>query len=370
MPKKSFKPYSQGQGCLFPMYLEDKIPQDSPVRLINQIIDNLDISKVIDTYRGGGTSSYHPRMMLKIVVWGYLNNIYSCRKIEDATRDRFTFAWLSGMQEPDHNTINTFRSTHLKETVNDIFTQIVLMLVEMGYLSLDVIYVDGTKLESRANKYTFVWKKSVEKNRVKLESKIAKVLELIDEGIARDNQPDGEPPTPLHSEELKQRIAQINREKLSRGEKKEVKVLENKYLPKLEEYEKKLDILAGRGSYSKTDRDATFMRMKDDRMRNGQLKPAYNVQIGTENQFITHYDFYPNPTGYLTFIPFNHGFNERYSKLPGKEVADSGYGSEENYEFLQNNDIEPFVKYPMFHKEQKKIIQEQRLYCSKFVLQC
>jgi transposase len=336
------------------MNLGDKIPQDAPVRLVSQIVDKLDISKVIDTYKGGGTSSYHPRMMLKIVIWGYLNNIYSCRKIENANGDRITFMWLSGMQTPDHNTINTFRSSHLKKTVSEIFTQVVLLLVEMGYLSLDVIYVDGTKLESRANKYTFVWRKSVEKNKAKLEAKISKVLELIDEGIAQDNQPDDEPPTPLNSEELKKRIDQINREKLSKEAKKEVKTLENKYLPKLEEYEQKLEILGERGSYSKTDPDATFMRMKDDHMMNGQLKPAYNVQIGTENQFFTHIDFFPNPTDYLTFIPFNNGFKARYAKMPEKEVADSGYGSEENYEFMQNNGIECFVKYPMFHKEQKK----------------
>jgi len=96
------------------------------------------------------------------------------------------------------------------------------------------------------------------------------------------------------------------------------------------------------------------MRMKDDHMKNGQLKPAYNLQIGTENQFFTHFNFFPNPTDYLTFIPFNNGFKERYQKMPKKEVADAGYGSEENYEFMQNNDIEPFVKYPLFHAEQKK----------------
>jgi hypothetical protein len=93
--------------------------------------------------------------------------------------------------------------------------------------------------------------------------------------------------------------------------------------------------------------------MKDDHMKNGQLKPACNVQTGTENQFYTHFDFYPNPTDYLTFIPFNKGFNERYNKMPKKEVADAGYGSEENYEFMQNNEIEVYVKYPLFHSEQK-----------------
>ena len=304
MAKPIFKSYNQGQISLFPASLDEKIPQDSPVRTINQIVDNLDITNVFDTYKGGGTSAYHPRMMLKVILYSYLNNIYSCRKIEQALLDRVSFMWLASNQTPDHNTINRFRSSHLKNTIHQIFTQVVVMLVDMGYLSLDVIYVDGTKLESRANRYTFVWRKSVEKNKAKLEAKIRKVLEMVEEGIAQDNQPDDEPPTPINSEELKKRIAQINQENRSKEEKKSIKTLEDKYLPKLEEYEKHLKTLGSRNSYSKTDPDATFMRMKEDHMMNGQLKPAYNVQIGTENQFFTHYDFYPNPTDTLTFIPF------------------------------------------------------------------
>ena len=200
--------------------------------------------------------------------------------------------WLSGNQIPDHNTINRFRSANLKKPIHDIFTQVVQMLVEMGYLSLDVVDMDGTKLESRANKYTFVWCKSVEKNKLKLEAKIRKVLEQVEEGIAQDNQPDDEPPTPINSEELKLRIAALNRENLNKQDREAIKTLENKHLPKLQEYEKHLDILGNRNSYSKTDQDATFMRMKEDHMRNGQLKPAYNVQIATEKQFFTHYDFF------------------------------------------------------------------------------
>jgi hypothetical protein len=112
--------------------------------------------------------------------------------------------------------------------------------------------------------------------------------------------------------------------------------------------------MGNRNSYSKTDPSATFMRLKDDHMKNGQLKPAYNLQIGTENQFFTHFDFFSNRNDFFTLIPFNNGFKERYNKMPKKEVTDSGYGSEENYESLQGNEIEAFVRYPLFHAEQKK----------------
>jgi transposase len=140
MQRPIFKPYNQGLDCLFPMRPDEKIPAGSPARLINQIVDNLGISRVIDTYKGGGTTSYHPRMMLKVVLYAYLNNIYSCRKIAGNIRENIYYMWLSGMQEPDFHTVNTFRSSHLKDTINEIFTQVVLLLVDMGYLTLNTIW--------------------------------------------------------------------------------------------------------------------------------------------------------------------------------------------------------------------------------------
>lgn len=354
MSKPVFKSNFQGQISLFPARLDQNIAEDSPVRLIDQIVDKLDITKIERTYFGGGTSAYHPRMMLKVLFYAYMNNIYSCRKIGKQLLENIHYMWLSGNQTPDFRTINNFRSLHLKGTINQLFTQGVLMLVEMGYISLQTVYIDGTKMESRANRYTFVWRKTVEKNKAKLEEKIRKILEMIDEGIAQDNLPDDEPPTPIDAGELKKRIAQINRENLSKQEKKAVKTLEEKHLPKLQEYENHLEVLGERNSYSKTDKSATFMRMKDDHMQNGQLKPAYNLQIGTENQFLTHFDFFANPTDTLTMVPFFEGWKQRYEETPNTAVADAGYGSEENYGFMEDNDIEAYVKYNYFHAEQKK----------------
>jgi transposase len=358
MKKPVFKSNFQDQISLFPARLDQNISKDSPVRLIDQIVDKLEITKIERTYLGGGTSAYHPRMMLKVLFYAYMNNIYSCRKIGKQLLENVHYMWLSGNQTPDFRTINNFRSLHLKDTINQLFTQVVLMLVEMGYISLQTVYIDGTKMESRANRYTFVWRKTVEKNKAKLEGKIRKILEMIDEGIAQDNLPDDEPPTPIDADELKKRIAQINRENLSKEEKKAVKTLEEKHLPKLQEYENHLEVLGERNSYSKTDKSATFMRMKDDHMQNGQLKPAYNLQIGTENQFLTHFDFFANPTDTLTMVLFFEGWQQRYGCTPQTAVADAGYGSEENYEFMEDNEIEAFVKYNYFHAEQKKKFRE------------
>jgi len=147
MPKVVFKDYNQGLVCMFPMSLDEKISSNAPIRLVSQVVDNLDISRIINTYKGGGTSAYSPRMLLKLVVFFYLNNVFSCRKIEKQNLENIHYMWLSGMQTPDHNTINSFRSDRLKPFIN----QVVLLLVEMGYLSLDVVYVDGTKIESYAN---------------------------------------------------------------------------------------------------------------------------------------------------------------------------------------------------------------------------
>jgi hypothetical protein len=180
--------------------------------------------------------------------------------------------WLSGGRTPDHNTINRFRSSRLKDSIRDIFTQVVRLLVEMGHLSLETVYPDGTKIESRANRYTFVWRKSVEKHKAKLEEKIRRILEQVEEGIAQDSLPDDEPPTPVNAAEFKKRIAELNRENRRKAEEKAVKELENKHLPKFKEYEKHLETMGNRNSYSKTDPATTFMRRKDDQLQNGQLK--------------------------------------------------------------------------------------------------
>jgi hypothetical protein len=254
----------------------------------------------------------------------------------------------------------------LKDTVNELFMQVAVLLVETGYLTPDAACIDGTKMESRASRYTFVRRKTVEKNKAKPEEKIRKVLEYIEEGIMQDSQPDDAPPRPVNTGELQKRIAGINAStasvKRSREEekafKKAVGTLEEKQLPKLEACEKQLATPGARNSYSKTGSAATFMRLKDGHMRNGQLKPACNLQTGTENQFISHFDFFPNPTDYLTFQPFVNGFKERFKahfdQVLKKAVAGSGYGSEANCVFMRNSDIEAFVKFPCFHKEQQK----------------
>jgi transposase len=212
MAKIQFKSYNQGESVLFPQDLGERIPENHPARLLSRIVDSLDLSELLKTYKEGGTTPYHPHMLLKVVFYAYMNNIYSCRKIERSLEYDIRYMWLSGRQYPSFSTINRFRSDHMKDCVNHLFVQVVWMLVDLGQVSLDVQYIDGTKIESVANKYTFVWRKSTEKNKVKLEQKIRNILSQIDEGIAQDSIPvDNESMSEaIDSERLQQLIDDIN----------------------------------------------------------------------------------------------------------------------------------------------------------------
>lgn len=363
MSKVHYRSYNPNQIILFPQRIDEDIAENDPVRIISAIIENLDLSKFHKLYHGIGRCAYHPRMMLKVIVYAYMNNIYSCRKIERLLHRDIHFIWLSGHEKPDFITINRFRN-RVKDEINDIFTQIVLLLCAKGFVSLDVEYVDGTKIESKANKYTFVWRKTVERNRAKLLEKIKVLLEQVDEAIAQDkcNVDERVEFTPTQLSEMSSELnaalsslpATTDKEEKKRRKQlqKTAKELE-KHSRKLSEYNQHLDTLGERNSYSKTDKDATFMRMKEDAMNNGQTKPGYNLQIGTEGQFITDFALFPNPTDTLTYIPFMVTFKNRYGVLPSTEIADSGYGSEENYRFMEEHGIEAFVKYNRFHIEQR-----------------
>ncbi|MFZ1561203.1 MAG: transposase, partial [Saprospiraceae bacterium] len=184
--KIQFKNLPLNSPSLFPQDIFEKIPINHPVRLINEVVDRLDIDHIIKQYKGGGTTSFHPRMMIKVLFYAYTTNVYSCRKIEKSLQENIHFMWLSGNSIPDYRTINYFRGKRLKAHIQTLFADVVRLLHELRYLSLDVQYIDGTKIESAANRYTFVWKGSVEKNKAKLETKITSVLYEIESQIKQD----------------------------------------------------------------------------------------------------------------------------------------------------------------------------------------
>lgn len=372
----TFKPYTQHQGMLFLPSFEELIPPDHIVRLVSRAIDGMKLDKLLHAYDGGGASNYHPKMLLKILVYGYIDRLYSSRRLEKATRENVNFMWLTGQRTPDHNTINRFRKGQLKDTVKDVFAAVLLLLLEEGLVRLEDYHIDGTKIESAANRYTFVWAKSVSGHKGRLLARINALLDQIEEENDREeaeseaNEKDGDSgvrPRVEDSGRLAQTIADLNeqlKERLPKDKtlRRKMKDLQDKHLDKLREYEMHEAKLDGRNSYSKTDEDATFMRMKEDHMGNGQLKPGYNLQIGTEDQFIVNYTLHQSANDMPVLKEHMEDTKAQLAclgqSLPKRLSADAGYGSEENYDYLEQEGIENYVKYPGFYHEQRKKVQD------------
>lgn len=359
MSNPVFKSYHQNQVYLFPPSLEDIIAVNHPVRVVSEVMDRIDMDLIIKKYKGGGASSYHPRMLLKVLVYAYLNNVYSSRRIEACARENIYFMWLAGMQQPDHHTINRFRSERLKNILKEVFAQVVLLLVDSGHVSLQEIYTYGSKIESVANRYTFVWGRAIKTSRERIKQQLHELWKYSQK-VAAAEKGDDTPPDfdKIDSKTVTETINNID-ESLKDIEQVDSKVKQKlnyarKHWPaKLKQYAKQEKMLRGRNSYSKTDRGATFMRMKEDHMLNGQLKPGYNVQISTNNQFIVNYSLHANPTDTKTLIPHLQQHKKLYGSMPQVQVADAGYGSEENYGYLDSHDIEAYVKPSDFDRMQK-----------------
>ena len=359
MAKPIFKAYQQNQIYLFPPNLENMIAANHPVRVVSEVIDQIDIDIIIKKYKGGGTSSYHPRMLLKVLVYSYLNNIYSSRRMEASVKENIYFMWLAGMVQPDHHTLNRFRSERLRNILKEVFAQIVLLLVESGHVSLQEIYTDGSKIESVANRYSFVWGKAIKTSRERIKQQL-KELWSYTQKVATDEKGDDTPPDfdKIDAKHVKATIKKIDEAlkntEVSKEVKQKLNYAKKQWPAKLKQYGRQEKILAGRNSYSKTDPGSTFMRMKEDHMLNGQLKPGYNVQISTNNQFVVNYSLHPNPTDTKTLIAHLQQHKKLYKSLPEVQVADAGYGSEENYQYLHNHNIEAYVKPTDFDRKQRK----------------
>lgn len=369
--KVVFKSYQMNQLMLLPPSLDELIADHHPVRVVNQVIEQINIDPLLAKFKGGGTSSYHPRMLLKVIIYAYLTNIYSSRKIEEALQQNIHFMWLSAGAKPDHNTINRFRSQKLQKVLQQIFSQVVLLLAEQGLLSLKQAYIDGTKLESVANRYTFVWGKSIKTSKERICSQLKELWQYASE-VAAEEMKDTAPLTfeQIEPEKVKQAIEQIDKALEKNADKKVKQKLayaRKNWPTKLQQYQQQEQILEGRNSYSKTDPDATFMRMKEDHMKNGQLKPGYNWQISTNNQFILHYTLHQTATDTTTLIPHLESFEQSLGSKPEEVCTDAGYGSEENYEWLEKQQTQAYVKYNYFHAEHKKQVKEDPFHRNNLV---
>lgn len=361
-----FKDYYPNQLMLLPHNLGDLLPTEHPARVVSAVVDKINIQPILLHYSNMGASSYHPRMLLKVLIYGYLENCYSSRKLEKAVRENIGFMWLSGMQRPDHNTINRFRGEKLREVIREVFSQVVLMLYDEELLDIKDVYTDGTKIEANANRYTFVWGKAVKKSKERIAKQLQELWDYAAE-VAKEElgQPEEkfENPSPEKVLETVEKINTALRDKdVDPKVKQKLRYAKKNWPRKLAEYEQKEEILQERNSYSKTDEDATFMRMKEDHMKNGQLKPGYNLQLSTHGHFVVNYTLHQKPNDTTTLIPHMDAHQQMYGAYPETLTADAGYGSEENYAALEQNGTSAYVKYNYFHKELREEKRKNRQY--------
>ncbi|NIK13487.1 IS1182 family transposase, partial [Alkalibacillus almallahensis] len=369
-----FKHYNMNQVVL-PLDLEIKLDQDDIAFAVNDLVEQIPEEAYASFSRDTGCPAYHPKMMMKIILCAYTQSIFSGRKIEALLKDSIRMMWLAQGYEPSYRTINRFRvQPQVQELLRQCFVQFRCQLVEQNMIEEEAIFIDGTKIEANANKFTFVWRKSTENYSKQLVEKSHNMYnELLENeiipGIERESSDE------LTTQEL-QSIAQQLEEQVNdydqkinesdqgserkqlRSERKEpkqyLKQFKN-FVKRKEKYQKDSEILGERNSYSKTDHDATFMRMKDDYMMNGQLKPGYNIQLATEGQFALAYDVFPNPTDTRTLRPFLDLIENHYFTLPEYIVADAGYGSEQNYaDVIENRLRTPLITYNQYRKEKTR----------------
>ena len=335
-----------------PLNIDYMIPANDSVRLLSQFVEEMDLKDLYSTYSRVRENQVSPRKMLKIMIYGYMNKLYSSRDIENACRRDINFMFLlEDATAPDHATFARFRSLHFAPCAEKILAEMSNFLYDIGEISGEAIFIDGTKIEANANKYTFVWKKAVNKFYEKLKNKINDFESSFNE----DNKTQFKDIYEI-KEYLEKEISDKNIEFIhGKGTRKTQQQKDYEtlisYIEKENEYTEHLKICGTRNSYSKTDKDATFMRMKEDYMKNGQLKPAYNLQIGVNSEYIVGLDLYSNPTDVKTLLPFLSILESKNLKFKNI-VADAGYESEENYEYLFNNNYTSYIK-PQNYESQK-----------------
>jgi transposase len=353
----------------FPISFENIIPNDDSVRMLYDVMEGLDYTELNKTYSTiGRNPAVLPETMFAVIVYGYMEGIYSSRALEKACKRDINFKWLlQGQQPPEHNSIARFRSERLAGCIENLFNQFIKKLREFNEIQFKNIFIDGTKIEAYANRYTFVWKKATDKFESKLQKKIKESLIKMNHDlklclIISDSK--------LLVEDVKYildgfhiMIKDNNIEFVYGKGKRKSKFqkyteLLNEFIEKQSKYDEYNNIFNGRNSFSKTDYDATFMHMKEDHMKNGQLKPAYNVQIGVEGEYIVGIDISSERSDQLTFIPFLERLETNINKRYESVTADAGYESEENYVHLEFNNQKAFIKPSTYEKSKTKKFKE------------
>lgn len=355
------------QGYL-PLFLSDCLDLLDPVLTFDRLMGGIDLNKYltdIPEYTTGRLR-YNPVNMLKTVLFGFMTSGYcSLRELEDNCKVNIRFMYLMDHQTPSYRTFGYFINEILQDKIENIFNDINHAIFNDEHVDLQHLYIDGSKFEANANKYTWVWKKATEKFRYKLYEKITAEIEEINAEIAWSGVQITTNPeyVPDYLNEIVEQLVLLWELDTStfvygsgKRKSKEQRHYEHltTFCQKLQEYIQKIEICGpNRNSYSKTDNSATFMRIKTDYMGNDQLLPAYNVQIGVADEYIAVVDVNHYRSDMDCFVPLMEHFKQTYGFYPKYPVADAGYGSYNNYIFCEQNGIEKYMKFPMFKKETK-----------------
>jgi transposase len=335
-------------------YVAEKlIPADDSVRLLDEIMEEMDYTPLMRAYkRTGRRPATNPVTMLKILVYAIMQGIFSSRAIASASSRDINFIWLlNGEKAPNHSEIARFRSKRLPECMEELFYQLVGKLSALGEIKYEHLFVDGTKIEANANKYSFVWKKSTTKREVRLNSKLEKLTPEICSryGVLAET-PEGLLLT------LEDRVTTPfvhGRGKRKSDLQRDIELLREQ-LQRKSKYAGYQETFKGRNSFSKTDPDATFMHMKDDHMRNAQLKPGYNIQFGVEGEYITGVLVSSERSDQLTLIPLIENMESHLGKSYEDVTTDAGYESEETYTYFEGKTTECYIKPQNYERSKTK----------------
>ena len=341
------------------IYIQD----DVKLRLVKNIIERMNLSELRKVYSSFGRKpTVNPITMLQIIIFCYSEGIFSSREIEKSCKYDLRIKYLLDTEQPpDHSTINRFRQK-IQDLTPELLNQMVQILIEEKQIDLSSIYIDGTKIEAYANRYSFVWRGSIEKWQEKLIEKIKEEL-----GLSKSLIPDQvlQAVTTIFKQLRKYCKEKKIKFVYGRGKRKTKEQRDYEHLKewkeKLESYKKHLEIMGdNRNSYSKTDHDATFMRMKEDHMKNGQLKPAYNIQLASASGFIIGENISHHPFDMYTLKPFLKDLLEKNPNKLNKIVADAGYESEENYVYLAENNLTSYIKPSNYEKSKTRKYKKEQ----------
>ena len=350
------------------MFIADSLNICDPVLAFDQIMEEIGIEQYLKPeplYRYG-RPRYNRVNMLKTILFGFMDTGYaSLRELEDWCRVNIRYMYLMDYEIPGYRSFGHFINEEINGQIEDIFRAVMEYIRREDCEDLEHLYIDGSKFEANANKYTWVWKKGTEKSRYRLFAKVTGLLDKINDDLAYTGLK-VETNTEYTPECLKMILARYafqcridegafvhGREHHKSREQRYYEDLKG-YTEKRKEYVERLRICGpNRNSYSKTDHDATFMRMKKDYMGNDQLLPAYNIQIGVEDEYIAVVDVMQYRSDMDCFVPRMERFKELYGFCPKYPVTDAGYGSFNNYIYCQEHGMEKYMKFPMYKKETK-----------------